>query len=325
MPFAEPILALRRATLATLLLATLLLASAVVPSSPAAHAFSRPGLPVEYLDVPSEAMGRAIRVQFQHGGPQAVYLLDGQRAQDDFNGWDINTEAFEWYHDSGLSIIMPVGGMSSFYADWYRPATGNNGTFTYRWETFLTQELPTWLATHKGVANIGNAAVGLSMAGSASLTLAIWHPDQFIYAAALSGALNPSEGWWPTLIGIAMADAGGFDPADMWGPASDPAWQRNDPTVNIGKLVAHNTRLWIYAGTGKPSDFDIDATAGNLAAAQFLEKFLARTSKTFQELYLAAGGKNGVFNFPTDGTHSWNYWGKQLQQMKPDLQRVLGV
>jgi diacylglycerol O-acyltransferase / trehalose O-mycolyltransferase len=311
--------------LAILMLAGLVFAAVLAPSPPAAQAFSRSGLPVEYLDVPSAAMGRTIRIQFQYGGTHAVYLLDGQRAQDDFNGWDINTAAFEWYLNSGLSVIMPVGGQSSFYTDWYRPAVGKAGTFTYRWETFLTQELPAWLAASRGLSPTGHAAVGLSMAGSASLTLAIWHPSQFIYAAALSGALNPSEGWWPTLIGIAMADAGGFDPSDMWGPSSDPAWKRNDPTVHIDKLVANNTRVWIYAGTGKPSDFDAGATAGNLAAAQFLEKFLARTSKTFQELYLDAGGRNGVFNFPADGTHSWNYWGQQLQQMKPDLQRVIGT
>jgi len=32
-----------------------------------------------------------------------------------------------------------------------------------------------------------------------------------------------------------------------------------------------------------------------------------------------------VFNFPPQGTHNWNYWGQQLQQMKPDIQRVLGA
>lgn len=48
--------------------------------------------------VPSPSMGRDIKVQFQSGGDSshAVYLLDGQRAQDDFNGGDINTEAFDW-------------------------------------------------------------------------------------------------------------------------------------------------------------------------------------------------------------------------------------
>ena len=55
--------------------------------SATAGAFSRPGLPVEYLMVPSPSMGRDIKVQFQSGGPNspALYLLDGLRAQDDFN------------------------------------------------------------------------------------------------------------------------------------------------------------------------------------------------------------------------------------------------
>lgn len=325
MSIPEALGAMYRVGGAVVMSAVIGLAATMTQGLPAATAFSRAGLPVEYLDVPSPSMGRDIRIQFQYGGPHAVYLLDGQRAQDDFNGWDINTAAFEWYHDSGLSVVMPVGGQSSFYTDWYQPAKGKNGTWTYRWETFLTQELPAWLAAHRGISPTGHAAVGLSMAGASSLTLSIYHPDQFVYAAALSGALNPSEGWWPTLIGIAMGDAGGFNPRDMWGPSSDPAWQRNDPTVNVGKLVANNTRLWIYAGTGAVSEFDAGASAGNLAAAQFLEKFLARTSKTFMEKYMAAGGSNGVFNFPSDGTHSWNYWGQQLQVMKPDLQRVLGA
>jgi diacylglycerol O-acyltransferase / trehalose O-mycolyltransferase len=63
-------------------------------------------------------MGHPIKVEFLGGGPHAVYLLDGLRARDDFNGWDINTAAFDWYRGSGLSVVMPVGGESSFYADW---------------------------------------------------------------------------------------------------------------------------------------------------------------------------------------------------------------
>ena len=104
------------------------------------------------LDVFSPAMNRNIRVQFQGGGPHAVYLLDGLRAQDDFSGWDINTPAFEWYcQGSGLSLVMPVGGMSSFYTDWYQPSRGNGQDYTYKWETFLTQELPAWLEANKSV------------------------------------------------------------------------------------------------------------------------------------------------------------------------------
>ena len=292
-----------------------------------AGAFSRPGLPVEYLDVPSAAMDRAVRVQFQSGGAgsPAVYLLDGLRAQDDYSGWDINTPAFEWYLDSGLSMVMPVGGQSSFYSDWYRPACGNAGCTTYKWETFLTSELPGWLAANRGVKPTGSAAVGLSMAGSAALTLAIWHPQQFTYAASLSGFLNLSEGWWPMLVGVAMKDAGGYNPVDMWGLGGNNTWKRNDPLVNITALVANNTRVWVYCGNGAPSDLDAGADAGNLVNATFLEGLTLQTNRTFRDTYLAAGGTNGVFNFPANGTHSWGYWGQQLQQMKPDIQRVLGA
>ena len=231
----------------------------VVGGSATAGAFSRPGLPVEYLMVPSAGMGHDIKIQFQSGGANApaVYLLDGLRAQDDFNGWDINTPAFEWYYNSGLSVVMPVGGQSSFYSDWYKPACSKAGACqTYKWETFLTQELPAYLASEKQVKPTGSAAVGLSMAGSAALTLAIYHPDQFPYAASLSGFLNLSEGWWPMLVNTSMGDAGGFKSDDMWGPSSDPAWKRNDPMVNIGTLVANNTRMWIYCGDGTPSDLE---------------------------------------------------------------------
>ncbi|HEV7420510.1 MAG TPA: alpha/beta hydrolase family protein [Mycobacterium sp.] len=290
--------------------------------SATAGAFSRPGLPVEYLMVPSAGMGHDIKVQFQSGGPNspAVYLLDGLRAQDDFNGWDINTPAFEWYYNSGLSVVMPVGGQSSFYSDWYRPACGKSGCQTYKWETFLTQELPAYLQANKDVKPTGSAAVGLSMAGSASLVMAIYHPEQFPYAASLSGFLNLSEGWWPGLVNTSMGDAGGFKSDDMWGPSSDPAWKRNDPMVNIGQLVANNTRIWIYCGNGTPNDL-----GGDNFNAKFLEPFTLRTNKTFQDNYVAAGGKNGVFNFPDYGTHDWGYWGAQLQAMKPDIQRVLGA
>src|SRR4051812_1328458 len=190
----------------------------LVGGSATAGAFSRPGLPVEYLMVPSPSMGRDIKVQFQSGGPNspAVYLLDGLRAQDDFNGWDINTQAFEWYLDSGLSLVMPVGGQSSFYSNWYQPACGKAGCLTYNWETFLTSELPSYLAANNGVRSTGSAAVGLSMAGSASMVLSIYHPEQFVYAASLSGFLNPSEGSWPFLINMSMGDAGGYKANDMW-------------------------------------------------------------------------------------------------------------
>ena len=299
----------------------------IATPTPTAGAFSRPGLPIEILYVPSPAMNRNIRVEFQGGGPHSVYLLDGLRAEDETNGWDINTAAFEWYFQSGLSMVMPVGGQSSFYTDWYRPATGRAGTVTYKWETFLTSELPAWLAANRGLDPVGNAIVGLSMSGGSALNLAIWHSAQFLFAASLSGFLNPSLGLWPILINVAMRDAGGYSATDMWGPKGDVAWQRNDPMVQIPRLVANGTAVWVDCGTGAPSDLDNagDPSFTGLFTAGYLENVTLDTNKEFRQKYLAAGGRNAVFNFPAAGTHSWGYWGAQLQAMKADIQRVLGV
>src|SRR5690606_33324684 len=167
--------------------------------------------------------------------------------------------------------------------------------------------------------------VGLSMSGGAALNLATWYPQQFIFASSLSGYLSPSQGLWPTLIGVAMQDAGGYNARDMWGPTSDIAWRRNDPTVNAARLAANNTALWIYCGSGAMSDLDSGTDFGNNFSAQYLENITLSSNKEFQQKYVAAGGRNAIFNFPANGTHSWAYWGSQLQEMKPQLLRVLGV
>ena len=166
----------------------------------------------------------------------------------------------------------------------------------------------------------------MSMSGSAALTLAIWHPAQFIFAGSLSGFLNPSQGLWPTLIGLSMKDAGGYNAVNMWGPTSDPAWRRNDPMVNINMLVANRTAVWVYCGNGGLSDLDAnDGNFGTQFSAQYLENITLETNKQFEKKYIAAGGRNAIFKFPENGTHSWGYWGAQLQEMKPDLLRVLGI
>jgi diacylglycerol O-acyltransferase / trehalose O-mycolyltransferase len=292
--------------------------------SPAAEAFS--SVAVEQLDVPSPSMGRDVRVEFLGGGDNspAVYLLDSMEAGDDFNGWDINTAAFDWYNGSGLSLVMPVGGKSSFYSDWYGPAAGNGGTYTYKWETFLTQELPEWLAANKSVRPTGNAVVGFSMGGSSALVLAAYHPDRFIYAGSLSGFLNLSAPSQRGQVRIAMMWNGGFNPDAMWGPPGDPAWARNDPTVQAGRLAANGTRLWIYCGNGTPTDPALASPDAPIAGLGFLESFAIDSNRQFTDAYVAAGGNNGVFNFP-GGIHSWGHSGQQLQQMKPDIQRVLGA
>lgn len=309
---------MRRILVAFSAMLTLSGVTAVI-GQPTARAFSREGLPVEYLDVYSAAMGRNIRVEFQGGGSKAVYLLDGMRAQDDYSGWDINTAAFEWFHDSGVSVVMPVGGQSGFYTDWYSPSSFNNQTYTYRWETFLTQELPSWLASNKQVSPTGNGVIGLSMSGGAALILSAYHPGQFRYAASLSGFLNPSALVMQQAIRVAMLDAGGYNVDNMWGPPWDNAWKRNDPLLQAPRSVANGTRLWIYCAPGGATDIDQGADPGQALNASSLEGLAIKSNRDFQAAYTRAGGNNATFQFPAAGNHAWPYWGAQLQALKSDL------
>jgi len=84
---------------------------------------------------------------------------------------------------------------------------------------------------------------------------------------------------------------------------------------------ANHTALWIYCGNGVTSELDDGANFGAQYSAQFLETITLSTDKEFQQKYVAAGGHNAVFIIPADGTHSWGYFGSQLQAMKPDLVR----
>lgn len=269
----------------------------------------------EFLHVPSASMGHDITVEFQSGGAPAVYLLDGLRARDDRSGWDIETPAFDEYRGSGLSVVAPVGGRSSFYSDWYGSANGQ----TYKWETFLTSELPGYLSG-RGVRATRNAVVGVSMSGSSALILAAYHPGQFAYAGALSAYLTPSSGTGPTLIKLAMNDEGGFNPEDMWGPSGGPGWQRNDPTVQAGRLAGNGTRLWIYSGNGTPSEIGQGSLPG-----QVIEQVILQSNVAFKDAYTGAGGHNATFNLDNNGVHSWGYWNAQLNAMKPDIQGTLGA
>ncbi len=280
--------------------------------TPTAQAFSREGLPVEYLDVYSPAMGRSIRVEFQAGGAPAptsssgsssksVYLLDGLRAQDDYSGWDINTAAFEWFDNSGVSVVMPVGGQSSFYTDWYSPSSFNNQTYTYRWETFLTQELPAWLSANKQVSPTGNGVVGLSMSGGAALILSAYHPAQFSYAASLSGFLNPSAVFMQQAIRVAMLDAGGYNVDNMWGPPWDPAWKRNDPVKQVSRHRGqrHKAVDLLRAGRCRPTSTGADPSQA--LNADGLEAMAVKSNKDFQAAYIKAGGSQRDLPVPGRG------------------------
>ena len=110
------------------------------------------------------------------------------------------------------------------------------------------------------------------------------------------------------------------------GPDGRPAaWKRNDPMVNIDRLVANNTRIWVYCGNGTAVGprrrHDAAATCSTRSSS---EGFTLRTNKTFQrQLHRRRRHATVCSTSRANGTHSWGYWGAQLQAMKPDMVRIL--
>jgi S-formylglutathione hydrolase FrmB len=259
---------------------------------------------VENLMVPSAAMGRDIPVTFMAGGPHAVYLLDAFNAGEGVSNWVTAGNAMNTLAGKGISVAAPAGGAYSLYTNW--EADG-----TKQWETFLSQELPDWLAANKGLAPNGHGVVGASQGGTAALTLAAFHPDRFRYAGSMSGFLTPSATTLNGAITAGMNIDGGVNTQAMWGAAQLGRWKWHDPDVHVALLNDNNTRLWVYSPAAVECT-DPAAMIGYCDQAQ-------GSNRSFYAHYRAAGGHNGHFDFPTSGQHDWGSWGPQLGAMSGDL------
>ncbi|MGV9745003.1 alpha/beta hydrolase [Rhodococcus zopfii] len=297
--------------------------AAPAQSAPIAHSAPAGGFEEVFVD---SDMG-PIKVQIQwaaRGGDAALYLLDGLRARDDANAWSFETNALTQFANDNVSLIMPVGGESSFYTDWYSPSNLNGQDVTYKWETFLTEQLPEYLAT-RGVSPNNNGILGLSMGGSAALTLAAYHRDQFKFASSLSGYLNLSAPGMREAIRVAMLDAGRYNVDAMWGPPWSPAWLRNDPFVFAPKL--EGLSLYISAASGLPGQHDKpQGLTGvyNTGNAMGLEALSLVQTRAFQ-VKLATLGISASFDFPARGTHAWKYWEDQLWKARPQILDALNA
>jgi S-formylglutathione hydrolase FrmB len=259
---------------------------------------------VEMLMVPSGAMGRDIPVAFQAGGPHAVVLLDAFNAGDGVSNWVTAGNAMNTLAGKGISVVAPASGAYSMYTDWEQDGSR-------QWETFLSQELPDWLAANKGLAPSGHGIVGAAQGGYGALTMAAFHPDRYRYAGSLSGFLTPSATTFNGAITEGLMRFGGVDSRNMWGLPQLGRWKWHDPDVHISLLVQNNTRLWLFAPQTLTCS-DPAAMIGYCDQAQ-------GTNRTFYQHYRSVGGHNGHFDFPPGGNHDWSTWGPQLGAMSGEL------
>lgn len=257
----------------------------------------------ESLMVPSAAMGRDIPVAFLGGGPHAVYLLDAFNAAPDVSNWVTAGNAMNTLGGKGISVVAPAGGAFSMYTNWEQDGSK-------QWDTFLSSELPDWLAANKGLAPGGHAAVGASQGGYGAMALAAFHPDRFGFAGSLSGFLYPSSTNYNGAILAGLQQFGGVDGNGMWGAPQLGRWKWHDPYVHSALLAQNNTRVWVYSPTNAGGD---DAAMIGQASAAM------GSSREFYQQYRSNGGHNGHFDFPGGGDNGWGSWSGQLGAMSGDI------
>jgi S-formylglutathione hydrolase FrmB len=295
-------------TVATLvrLVCTVLLLSMMWGSSLATGTLgaARAAPAFENLMVPSAAMGRDIPVAFLGGGPHAVYLLDAFDAAPDVSNWVTQGNAMNTLGGKGVSVVAPAGGAYSMYTDWEQDGSR-------QWDTFLSSELPDWLAANKGLAPGGHGVVGASQGGYAALTLAAFHPDRFRYAGSMSGFLTPERTGVDGAITAGLQQYGGVDTRNMWGLPQLGRWKWHSPNAHIQSLADNNTRLWVYS----PTTLTTSDPAGMIGYPDQAQG----TNRVFFSHYNDANGRNGHFDFPATGDHGWSSWGPQLALMSSDL------
>lgn len=278
---------------------------------------------VQRCDVWSEANGRNIPVQIQpagRGGNAALYLLDGLRATEHANAWTVDTSAPAAYDAHNITLVMPVGGSGSFYADWEGPATYDlDNPVNYQWETFLTSELPAYLQQHFGVSPTNNSIAGLSMGGTAAMNIAAANPQQFRQVLSWSGYLTTTLPGMQTMLRVALLDAGGFNLNAMYGSIVNPRRYENDPFLNMGNLRGKD--IYVSAATGIPGPQDANNPPQYTASGMPLE-MLARATTTAWAFKAKAEGIPIAENYPATGIHNWTEFSSQMHKTKP---RVLDV
>ena len=270
---------------------------------------------VQRCDVYSQAMKRNIPVQIvpaARGGNAGLYLLDGLRATERTNAWVNDVNAAAVYAHSNITLVMPVGGEASFYADWAHDPQYGNGK-PYKWETFLTRELPGYLQRHFGVSPRNNSVIGLSMGGTGAMNLAAKHPNQFRQVLSFSGYLTMTLPGMQTLLRLAMLDAGGYNLNAMHGSIVSPARFENDPFLNMGGL--RNSDVYISAASGIPGPADAKYLPQHQAAGAALESGAMITTRVW-EAKARAQGLRVTADYPAVGLHNWDQFGYQLNKTK---------
>lgn len=285
---------------------------------------------VRYLRVRSAAMRTDMQVRVLPARDPAtphptLYLLNGAQGGFNDSSWFDQTDIVDFFSDKNVTVVVPMGGTASYFADWIRddPVLGHQ-----KWATYLTRELPPLMDSTFG-GNGRNALAGISMAGTSVLQLAEQNPGLYRAVGAYSGCAMTADPMGQAYVRLTVARGGG-NADNLWGVASDPRWRENDPYINAERL--RGTSLFVSASTGQPGQYDtisgpgIDGNIGELVSrigvGAVIETAVRRCTVALRSR-LTSLDIPATFRLPPAGTHSWPYWQDSLHASWPQFARAL--
>jgi len=243
----------------------------------------------------SAALGRDMRYRVllpsfvaQDQKLPVAYLLHGGGGN--FRDWS-NYSDLSGFVESGLVLVMPQGDYSYYVNAVEHPAD--------RYEDYVVQDLlydvETRFPVTKGRSN--RAIVGVSMGGFGAINIALTHPDLFVFAGALSPAIDVPRRQF-SLRRVQQSRA----LRSIFGPSGSEARRSNDPFL-IARSVLPTNAPYFFLSCGEAESL--------LAPNRQFAAVLARQNLPY-EFHIVPGG------------HDWTQWNKEVPKLFERLCACLG-
>jgi S-formylglutathione hydrolase FrmB len=215
-----------------------------------------------------------------------LYLLHGLFGR--YDDWVTRTNLAQYAMNYDLIIITPEG-----HDSWY---TDSAGAATDKYESYFIRELISDVDGRFRTIKDRRArgVAGLSMGGYGALKYGLKHPEQFAFAASLSGALDPAT---------RTDDKPGF------------GWDIFRPSINaVFGPRSSQTRI----------SNDLHQIARGLSASQIpslpylyfdcgLEDGFLATNRELADILLSKKIPHQFRQLP--GAHTWAYWDEQVREI----------
>jgi S-formylglutathione hydrolase FrmB len=205
-----------------------------------------------------------------------VYLLHGNGGS--FQNWS-NYSDVSHYAAQGLILVMPDGDSSYFVNAALKPEDKYEDYFL----NDLIFDVESRFPAAKG--RDSRAIIGVSMGGFAAVKLALSHPNLFVFAGAISPAIDvPSRRFSFRRWGQSMRFR------TLFGPAGSQSRRASDPFVLVQSANPEVTPyIFMTAGEQEPLHDPIHRFASRLEGRHFAYEFHTKP-----------------------GGHDWNEWDSQI-------------